>query len=377
MILSILAVIVTLGLVIFLHESGHFLVCKRLGVRVERFAFGFGPELVGVTYGGTRFSICAIPLGGFVKPAGESLEDATGDPDEYFSRSPWQRLLIVAAGPVMNYVLAFLMFFSVIFIWGMPRPSGEPVIQELAPDFPAAAAGLKPGDRVLKVDGVEVAQWTEMAGLIHARAEQETELVVLRDGQPMTVRLTPRKDPSGRGLIGVMQKMVYEKVGVLRASKEAAGQCWFWTRHTVVSLAENLLKWTKPEVAGPIGIMQMASRAAHSGAEDLLFFIGLISVAIGFLNLLPIPLLDGGHAVFYLWEGLSGRKPTTQAMAYANSIGLAFLLGLFLFATYNDIMRIRNERRGENPPVEEPKPAPEKAPEPLRDAPSGLVPAYE
>lgn len=346
MILSTVAVILTFGLVIFLHEAGHFLVARKFGVRVERFAFGFGPELVGFTQGETRFSICAIPLGGFVKFAGESLEDTTGHPDEYFSRSPWQRLMIVAAGPAMNYVLAFVMFFGVVYFKGMPEPSAAPVIGELVENYPAAQAGLEKGDRILKVTGVDIDKWTDMAKLIHRYPGQEIKVTFAREGGVRSLKIVPRLDSvSGRGLIGIMPEMNYTRLGLLGSAKEGVHQCWYWTAYTIKTLAEKISKREKPDLAGPVGIVQMVSRAAHSGIEDFIFLIGLISVAIGFFNLLPIPLLDGGHAVLYLWEGISRRKLTLKVIAYVNSVGLVFLLSLLVFATYNDILRIRDQRR--------------------------------
>ncbi|MBI3299532.1 MAG: site-2 protease family protein [Elusimicrobia bacterium] len=346
MILSILSVLLTFGLVIFLHEGGHFAVCKWLGVRVERFAFGFGPELLGFTSHGTRFSICAIPLGGFVKPAGESLEDHTGHPDEYFSRTPWERLAIVAAGPAMNYVLAFFMFSGVAFFQGLPEASSAAVIGETVEAFPAAAAGLKAGDRVLKVDGTPVAEWKEMAEYVHSHAGKGIQFTYAREGAVAEVTVTPQLDSaSGHGLIGIRPEMTRRSVGFFESAKLGVNQCWYWTAYTVKTLAEKIYKREKPDLAGPVGIVQMVSRAAHSGFEDLVFLIGLISVAIGFFNVLPIPLLDGGHGVLYIWEGISGRKLTVKIVAAANSVGLAFLMSLLVFATYNDISRIRDGRK--------------------------------
>jgi len=357
MILSFVAVIITFGMVIFLHEGGHFLVCRWLGVRVEKFAFGFGPELVGFTSGGTRFSICAIPLGGFVKPAGESIDDHTGHPDEYFSRSPRERLMIVAAGPAMNYVLAFVMFFLVVFFKGVPQGSTQPVIGDLAPNYPAAVAGLKAGDRILKVDSVEVAKWSDLAEYVYVRAGTPVKFTYARDGQVQAVEITPRLDAtSKRGLIGIAQSVEYRKIGFLGAAVEALKECWHWTAYTVTTLAEKIYQREKPDLAGPVGIVQMVSRAAHSGLENLVQLIGLISVAIGFFNILPIPLLDGGHAVLYIYEWVSRKKLTTAVVGAANSVGLALLMSLLLFATYNDLMRIRDGRRAK---AEANKPAPE------------------
>ena len=342
----VIAVLLTFGLVIFLHEFGHFLVCVRLCIRVERFSFCFGPELLGMTRGQTRYSICAVPLGGYVKPAGESLEDVTGQPDEYFSRSPWHRLLIVFAGPAMNYVLAFFLFFGVIYVRGMPEPSGEPVIGELAADFPAKKAGLEPRDRVVKVNGVDVSTWQDMASFIHRNPGKKVELTFLRDGKPAKTQVVPQLDKdTGRGLIGIMPEIRYSRISVLRAAREGAGQCWYWTNYTIQTLAEKIYRREKPDLAGPVGIVQMVTRAARSGLEDLVFLIGLISLAIGFFNILPIPLLDGGHAVLYVYEALSRRKLTVKLMAAANSVGLVLLVSLLIFATYNDVLRIRDGRR--------------------------------
>ena len=373
MLLSAFAVLLTFGLVIFLHEFGHFLMCKKLRVRVERFAFGFGPELLGVTYGETRFSLCAFPLGGFVKPAGESLEDCSGQPDEYFAKSWFARLGIVAAGPAMNYVLAFVLFFGVVWARGLPEPSTEAVIGELAEGFPAETAGLRPEDRVLKVGKDEVRNWTEMADIIHQNADRRVSLTVARDGKLQLIEVTPKFDKaSGHGLIGITPKIEYKDVGFFGSIKEGANQCWLWTRYTVKTLASKLYHHERPDLAGPVGIVQMVSKAAHSRWEDLVYLIGLISVAVGFFNILPIPLLDGGHAALYVWEGFTRKKLTLKTLAVANSIGMVFLMSLLLFATYNDLMRIRETRRAKKEAAAEQQQK-GKAPEP--PAPKEPVPA--
>ncbi|MDE2491970.1 MAG: RIP metalloprotease RseP [Elusimicrobia bacterium] len=337
--------VVALGLVIFLHESGHFFACRRLGVRVERFAFGFGPELIGVTgRSGTRFSICAFPFGGFVKPAGEDpTSDAPAAPDEYFGQSWNRRLLIVYAGPAMNYVLAFLLYTGLVWAKGLPVPAKQAVIGNLAIDYPADKAGLKIGDEISAIDGRPLAGWDDMAASIHRSAGKTVDLTVRRAGAVLDVKVTPRDD-AGRGMIGIMPKVDYVAVGPVAAMGEAAKMCWTQTEKTVTTIAEKVWHRQRPDLAGPVGIFQMVSRAARAGWEDFLFLIGFISVAIGFFNLLPLPLLDGGHGAFYIWEGLRGRRASAEAMERANTVGLAFLLSLLAFATYNDVLRIRAER---------------------------------
>lgn len=352
-ILSVLHTVVAnafaLGLVIVLHEAGHFIACRRLGVRVEKFAFGFGAELLGFTdKRGTRFSLCAIPFGGFVKPAGE---DPTTNPgvepkaDEYFGQKWNRRLIIVYAGPAMNYLLAFTLYTGLIWAKGLPIASTEPVIGNMMVGFPADKAGIEIGDKITAFDGRALTGWEDLASSIHRSPEKEITLSVERAGQPMTIKVTPKKDDAGeKGVIGIMPKAEYKAVGPAGAASEAVRLCWTQSKQTVTTIAGKLWKRERPDLAGPVGIFQMVSRAAKSGLEDFIFLIGFISVAIGFFNLMPLPLLDGGHAAFYWWEGLRGRRASNEAMEKANTIGIAFLLSLLVFATYNDILRIKSDR---------------------------------
>lgn len=351
------AIVLTFGMVIFLHESGHFILCRWLGVRVERFAFGFGPELLGITgSSGTRFSICAFPLGGFVKPAGEDLENYQGQPDEYFSQAWYRRLAIVYAGPVMNYLLAFVLFTTVIWIKGAGEPGNMPVIGNMMTSYPADAAGLQLEDKVLSVDGKAVATWEELAGEIHKHPGDKVSVVYERGGKKDSIDVVPRKDEStGHGVIGIMPKLVYKPVDFFSATREGARECYALTAFTIKTIGSKLWHRERPDLAGPVGIVQMVSRAARSGIEDLVNLIGLISVAIGFFNFLPVPLLDGGHGAMYLWEGVSGRRLTKETVATANGIGIAFLVSLLIFATYNDLLRIRTDRAlHRRPPVAAP-----------------------
>jgi regulator of sigma E protease len=344
---TVLANAVALGLVIFLHESGHYIACLHLGVRVKKFAFGFGPELLGFTgKSGTRFSICAIPFGGFVKPAGEEpSSDVQPKADEYFGQKWNRRLIIVYAGPAMNYLLAFCLYTGLVWVKGMPVPSKDAVIGNLVIGFPAEKAGLLVGDKVLSFEGRALSNWDDLASSIHRFAEQSVSLSVQRGDKILDVKVIPRKDEAAnKGVIGIMPKAEYMPVGLLPAMNQAVKLCWNQSVQTVTTIASKVWKKERPDLAGPVGIFQMVSRAARAGWEEFIFLIGFISVAIGFFNLLPLPLLDGGHGFFYLWEGIRGRRLTVQAMEKANTIGLAFLMSLLVFATYNDFLRIRSER---------------------------------
>jgi len=199
---------------------------------------------------------------------------------------------------------------------------------------------------VLKVDGVAVATWAEMADKIHGRVEKDIAITYSRGGAESSVKLKTRNAPEGaqRGVIGISPGLEYKRVPVLKGLAMGAHQCWYWTAFTVKTLASNIYRREKPDLAGPIGIVNIVSKAAHSGLTDLFFLIGLISVAVGFFNLLPIPLLDGGWILLFLYEGVFRRKVTPKVMQYVNGAGIAVILSIFIFATYSDIMRIVRSR---------------------------------
>ena len=259
-----------LGLVIVLHEAGHFFMCRRLGVRVEKFAFGFGPELIGLTDSvGTRFSLCAIPFGGFVKPAGEdptAADAAEPKKDEYFGQSWNRRLLIVYAGPAMNYVLAFALYTGLIWGKGLPVASNEPVIGNLMVGFPADKAGILVGDKITAFGGRALTGWEDLASSIHRSAEKEITLSVEREGKKLEIKVVPKKDDAGeRGVIGIMPKAEYKAVSPFAAGGEALRLCWVQSKQTVTTIAGKLWKRERPDLAGPVGIFQMVSRASRAG----------------------------------------------------------------------------------------------------------------
>lgn len=338
---QVFATVIGIGFLVFIHELGHFLMAKRFRVRVEKFTFGFGPELIGYTYGETRYSICAIPLGGMVKMPGENPEDASGSPGEFMSLVWYRRMGIALMGPLMNYFLAIILFMGVIYFWGLTKPVDKPFIGEVVADYPAQKAGLAAGDRVTAVNGVPVATWNDMAQIIHASAEKEVRLQVMRADAEIQLTLIPKKDPaSGSGIIGIAPQFETEKVGLgsaaLMSVKLAAYQSIFTLRY----LGEKLTKGEKPELAGPIGVVQMISKAAKTGWADLLYLLAVISVALGLFNLLPIPLVDGGHIFVALIEGVIRRPVNEKIIQVANVCGFALLIMIFVYATYSDVVRL-------------------------------------
>ncbi len=343
-----LSVIFAFGLVIFVHEFGHFIVAKKTGVKVERFSFGLGPELFGFQWGETRYCLAWIPLGGEVRMAGEmDPEDAAGapvpkDPREFFAQPWYRRIPIVLAGPAMNYVLAFFLFSLVAFIWGIPVPSSEPVVGDLAENFPAAVAGIQPGDRFLSIDGAAVSDWKSVADRIHAAAGKPLALKVQRNDKTLSFKITPLEDKaSGHGLIGVTPATVHQKLGPLDSMGRGAQQTWGWTRMTLTYLGQKIVRREKVELSGPVGIASVITKAAKSGLMDYLLLIALISVGVGLFNVFPIPMLDGGHMAFYLWEGIFRRPMPRRIVQAFHMVGTAVLLSIFAFATYNDIQHLR------------------------------------
>ncbi|MBI4369940.1 MAG: site-2 protease family protein [Elusimicrobia bacterium] len=341
------SIALALGFVVFVHELGHFVCCKWLRIKVLRFAFGFGPEVAGFTRGETRYSICAFPLGGFVKPAGEDPEEVTGDPDEFFSKSWEARIAVALAGPAMNYALALGLFLLVFTLFGTPEYSKGPDIGLVLSGSPAQDAGMKTGDRVLRIffsgdnAGAAVATWEDLSGLIHRHPDESMRLLVDRQGTQLEVGLTSKKDPArGIGLIGIAPMLIYRKAGAIESFKMAGFELYRWSASSIVYIWEKLRHGEKPDLAGPVGIISMMNRAAHSGAAEFLALLAAISVAIGFFNLFPIPMLDGGHVALYLWEGISKHKLTRNFLIRANTIGLVILIPIFLFAFYNDIERL-------------------------------------
>jgi len=354
--ISAVGVLLAFGVVIFIHEMGHFLVAKWNGVKVERFSFGLGPEALGFTWGETRYCLAWIPLGGEVRMAGEMEPGAdltaVRDPREFFAKTWYQRVSIVLAGPAMNYVLAWGLFVFVFLLWGNPSPSGDPVVGELLEGGAAQAAGLRTGDRVLSVAGKDVMSWSAMATVIHQSPEQPVELRVETAGVERVLTVTPKKDPvTGTGLIGIAPLIQYAPLPLRSALRQGFFQTSFWTKHTLSYLGQKIIHREKPDLSGPIGIAGVIAKSTKSGPQDYLFLVALISLGIGLFNLFPIPMLDGGHLVYFLWEGVF-RKPVPQkAVQMANTVGMVLLIGVLVFATYSDVRRIASGRRSSSSSV--------------------------
>ena len=339
--LQIVAVLFGLGLLIFIHELGHFSVAKFYKVKVLKFAFGFGKELWGFTKGETRYSICLFPFGGMVAMAGENPDDATGQKDEFLSLPFYKKIMIVFAGPLMNYILAILLFAFIFNIWGVAIISEDAIIGNLAKDSCAQKAGLLVNDKIISIDGENIEDWTDLTSNIKNKAEQEISVKILRQDQELDFTFILDKNPTtGVGMLGIQPVIIKESTPFFKSFYFACDTAIYQSTFTLEYLWDKLIKWEKPEVAGPIGVIQVMAKSAKSGFESYIRLLAVISVALGLFNLLPIPLVDGGMIVLFLLEGIIRKKISTKVISVYNSIGLTLILIIFLFATYSDLIRL-------------------------------------
>lgn len=354
--------LVVLTLLVFVHEMGHYLVGRWSGIRILVFAVGFGPELFGFNdKHGTRWKVCAIPLGGYVKFFGD--EDAASTPDysrlEQFSAEDrdrtfmgaklWKRAATVAAGPIANFILAIAIFSVLFAVYG--RPVADPVVAEVRADSAAAEAGILPGDFLVAIDGNQVKTFDDVRRYVSVRPELPITITIKRAGDVMDLSMTPRRteitDQFGNkmemGIIGIVTNQEagnfrLEQYSPLEAVGEGALQSWHVVTGTFDYLS-NLVtgRMKADQLGGPIRVAQASGQMATIGVVAVLQLAAVLSVSIGLLNLMPVPVLDGGHLMFYAVEALRGKPVGPGAQEIAFRIGLAMVLMLMVFATWNDI----------------------------------------
>lgn len=351
-----------LTVVVFVHEMGHYLVGRWCGIGVKAFSIGFGPELVGFNdRHGTRWKLCAIPLGGYVKFVGDINATSTPDAGEvetltaeekkvaFHTQPVWKRALTVFAGPAFNFILTIAVFAVMFTIYG--KVVSEPVVSEVRPDTPAAAAGLQPGDRFVSVDGSPIESFADVQRIVSGRAGDPLVFVLAREGKDVTVTVTPelmeQTDALGNairvGIIGVVSTPDSAQRRVETFSPGGAVvEAVVETGHIIARTGQFLKRFVvgredKCQLGGPVKIADMAGKAAKLGFEWLVQLVALLSVGIGILNLLPIPPLDGGHLVFYGLEAIKGRPVSERAMEAVYRAGMLLVLGFMGFVFWNDL----------------------------------------
>lgn len=355
--MTVLAFIAVIGPLVFVHEMGHYLVARWCGVKAEVFSIGFGPEIAAwVDNRGTRWRIAALPLGGYVKFAGDMGVASQTDPEwlalpaaeraqSFPSKSVWQRMAIVAAGPFINLAFAVLILGGLATTYG--TPVSEPVIGRVAEGSAAEKAGLKTGDRIVSIMGREIDDFRDISSIVSLRPDELLPYVIERGGtrieQDIAAGARIEKDRFGNiyriGLLGVGSSTVkLQPVGVLEAPVVGFKQAVDVTRTGLDGMGQ-IITGRRPvtEMGGPLKIADISGQAAMMGVPSFLFFMALISINLGFINLLPIPMLDGGHLFFYAIEAAQRRPVSPQVMEWAYRSGMALLLSLMLLVTINDL----------------------------------------
>jgi regulator of sigma E protease len=428
---------VVLGILVLLHEWGHFVAAKLCGVRVDVFSIGFGPRLFGTKRGDTDYRVSAFPLGGYVRMAGDNpVEERTGADYEFLSRPRWQRFLIAVAGPIVNISFAFLIFWGIYAAVGMPYdtslrqpadvvavpvdsvaasgiqpgdrilqvngvptpnwekvlsevddpkpgtsyklsisrngapetlnvsvpanatpydlvgyPSMPAVVDEVGDGTPASKGGIKPGDRIVAMNGTPVVTWLQLLGQVRSSGGRPIEFIVERDGNRISLVIAPAQAPTPDGQttfqIGITEKSpeAYERQGIITSIKDAGAETYMYG-HLIIGLVGGLLtgKFSMHDLAGPVGIVKISGEAAKRGPVTLFQWMAYISLDLGLLNLLPIPILDGGHVLMLAIEGLIRRDLSISVKERFVQVGLVFLLGLFAFVMYSDILKLVQSR---------------------------------
>lgn len=338
--MGIVAAILVFSVIILVHELGHFLAAKSVGIEVEEFALGFGPRLVGVHRGGTWYSLRVFPLGGFVRMLGEEEDEKNPSPNSFQNKTVLQRMLVIAAGPVMNFILALLLFVIIFGVIGVPTPVDVPKIAQLVENHAAQEAGMLPGDLVTHVNSDPVETWREFVKIVQESGGEPLELVVERGGERLDITVTPRLNSAGVYAIGVYNETRFQRLPVLTSIRYGFRQTVQVTGAILVNLYQLVTRQLPADdITGPIGIFYYVGQAAKQGMFDVLFLAALISINLGLFNLLPIPALDGSKLVFLGFEAIRRRPVDPQKENLVHLVGFALLISLMVLVMYRDIVR--------------------------------------
>ncbi|KWT91867.1 RIP metalloprotease RseP [Candidatus Magnetominusculus xianensis] len=353
--MTIVYAVLLLGILIFVHELGHFIFAKAVGIKVTKFSLGMGPKLIGRKYGDTEYVLSAFLIGGYVKMHGDEMASSADAQDieekdrAFFTQPIYKRAIVVVAGSLFNIFFAVLLF-SLIFLTGVPRYLS--VVGDVGKDTPAMRAGLKPGDVIMRIGATEIKFWEEMTEIIHESPGKPLDFTIKgADGTSRNITITPESklsknifgEETRMGLIGISPSGDSNKVAYGVFDSIVMGFVKTW--EVIVLLLLSIVKLFQSvipanTIGGPIMIFQMAAKQSSGGFLSFIMFMAVISINLGVFNLFPIPILDGGHMVYLAIEALRKKPLSEQAIAISQKIGLALLLMLMAFAMYNDVVRI-------------------------------------
>jgi regulator of sigma E protease len=359
--LTFLSFVFLISVIVFIHEFGHYLFAKLAGVKIEVFSIGFGKELFGWNdRSGTRWRVSLLPFGGYVKMYGDtseaSLPPETLDalPEEerkrtFYGKKLWQKALIVVAGPLFNFLLTIGILTFFIMTHGLS--SGEPLVGEVMKDSPASSAGLMAGDRIDRIDGERVSRFQDISRIVMVNLGTPVQIALTRGSQQLNVMLTPRRidekddfgNPYSHYIIGIKSKqIVYDKnLGIFRSIGEATRATYFLCDTTLQAMGQMLTQQRSlKEIRGPLGIAKLSGQAAERGFYHVLWLMALISANLGLVNLFPVPLLDGGHLLYYGIEALRGKPINRRSQEYGFRFGMALVSMLMVYAIFNDLQNL-------------------------------------
>lgn len=335
-IISILAV----GLLIALHEAGHFVAARRVGMRVLRYSVGFFHALISWTSKktGIVYQVGVLPFGGFVQIKGMNPfeEGAYEDPESYQLKAPWRRAAVLLAGPTANLLVAWFLLF-LLYLVGHPQYVDEPRVGMVVPDGPADKAGIKVGDRVRTLEGKELATWTDLASGLHNHPGQPVKLEIERNSEQLEIAVTP-ENKNGVGLIGIGQPQEKVTAPPHIAALQAALKCFEIVSGTIAALGNAISgSGSQVQTVGPVGIVKMAASTLNVGLGAFLALVAYLSLMLFMFNLLPLPALDGGRGILLLYEWISRRRVSPKVDAIVNSIGFLLLIGLLVAMTFKEV----------------------------------------
>lgn len=339
--MSVVITLIIIAVLILAHEWGHFIVARKIGIPVHEFSLGFGYKLWSTVKNGVQYSLRLIPLGGFVRMAGEEPDDQE-QPGGFSKRTPLEKSAVSFAGPFMNFFLAFLIFIVCYAFIGIPVSTDQPVIGKVMAGKPAARAGLQAGDRIISVNGQHLTNWGQLDSFTGADQPQILQFEIERQGKRLSFSIKPEKlDLSGKMGIGVVNSFTYHRYGIFESVKIGLQQTYQWTVMLLSSLGIIVRGGASmSDLAGPVGITRMVGEFAQVGLVSLLNFTAFLSINLGIMNLLPIPALDGSKIIFALVEKIRRRPLDPEREGLINWLGFIFLMLLMVVITYNDIVKI-------------------------------------